>query len=54
MEYFGAWVTLIHENKLEVENLVSDSLYTGISWQVPPCGTGSGHIDQGRDVQGTH
>jgi hypothetical protein len=26
MEYLGAWGTLIHEKKPEVENLVSDSL----------------------------
>jgi hypothetical protein len=25
MEYLGAWETLIHEKKTEVENLVSDS-----------------------------
>ncbi len=27
MEYLRAWGTLIHEKKLEVENLVSDSLW---------------------------
>ncbi len=26
MEYLGAWGTLIHEKKTEIENLVSDSL----------------------------
>ncbi len=26
MEYLGAWETLIHDKKPEVENLVSDSL----------------------------
>ncbi len=26
MEYLGAWGTLVHEKKPEVENLVSDSL----------------------------
>jgi hypothetical protein len=32
MEYLGAWGTLIHTKKLEVENLVSDSLKKPFVW----------------------
>ncbi len=36
MEYLGAWGTLIHEKKTEIENLVSDSLLQLVHLP-PPC-----------------